>query len=245
MMTETGKKLARGALLLFVLLLAAQMIGVAALADDETLPRVLPEAEWAFAASVDPEDVNAQMADLAFVKFGKDGKLTVRCNQRDGSPLCVYEGTWMFEFVPEATDRLTLVFTATDHADHAGAEYRVECVYDCYMEGWEENSVKHRDLILEESRSSGVSPFVEVYGEDAVGSLALSLAHGPDTKIVNCKDYVSLRAKRSTSSTRLTKVPLGAMVLAFPEYGDENGFIMCEYQGKTGYILAEYLELPE
>ena len=85
----------------------------------------------------------------------------------------------------------------------------------------------------------------EVYGEDVQGPLALHREHGPNARIVNCRDYVSLRAKRSTGSARLAKVPLGAMVMAFPEFGGENGFTLCEYQGKTGYILTEYLELSE
>ena len=34
-------------------------------------------------------------------------------------------------------------------------------------------------------------------------------------------------------------------MLAYPEYGAENGFIYCVYQGEEGYILAEYLEPVE
>ena len=232
-----------GILALFVLL-AGWDGGTRALADDETLPRILP-GEWAFEASADPESDDPQTADLAFVRFEQDGRLALRCNSRDGTPFCTYGGTWAFELVPEGMDRLTLTFTATDHPGHAGSGYLVECVCDVYMESWEEDGVQYRYLLLENMSGSGVSPFAEVYGEDAQGPLALHREHGPNARIVNCRDYVSLRAKRSTGSARLAKVPLGAMVMAFPEFGGENGFTLCEYQDKTGYILTEYLELSE
>ena len=88
---------------------------------------------------------------------------------------------------------------------------------------------------------SGVSPFTEVYGEDCAGGLALHREQGPNMRVVKCKEFVSLREARSTSAKRLAKVPLGALVLAFPEYGEENGFIYCVYHDEEGFILAEYL----
>ncbi len=58
--------------------------------------------------------------------------------------------------------------------------------------------------------------------------------------VVNCSEWVSLRAAPSTSASVLVRVPLGARVLA--DGGAVcNGFRQAEYNGKTGYILARYL----
>ena len=68
---------------------------------------------------------------------------------------------------------------------------------------------------------------------------------GPNMRVVNCKKDVSLRATPSRSAKRLAKVPLGAEVLAWTDGGGEgeaDDFLACEYKGKTGYILREYLE---
>ena len=91
-------------------------------------------------------------------------------------------------------------------------------------------------------RCSGVSPFEAYYGDPIP---ALHRDRGPNMRVVNCKEFVSLRETRSTSAPRLMKVPLGAKVLAFPEYGDAKGFIYCVYQGEEGYILKDYLQLIE
>ena len=67
----------------------------------------------------------------------------------------------------------------------------------------------------------------------------------PNMRVVNCKTDVSLREKPSTSARRLARVPLGAEVLAWTDGGDEGeaeDFLPCEYQGRQGYILREYLE---
>ena len=65
----------------------------------------------------------------------------------------------------------------------------------------------------------------------------------PNMRIVNCKEYVSLREKPSKSAKRLAKVPLGAEVTAWLDGGNEgeDSFVYCEYGGKEGYILEEYL----
>lgn len=105
-----------------------------------------------------------------------------------------------------------------------------------------ENDTEHTYLILEETGCSGVSPFTDLYGYP---SAALHREQGPNMRVVNCSHYVSLREKRSTASARLAKVPLGAQVLAFPEAGEENGFIQCVYHDEYGYILSEYLRPVE
>ena len=35
------------------------------------------------------------------------------------------------------------------------------------------------------------------------------------------------------------------MVLAYPEFGEKDGFILCVYHDEYGYILADYLEPVE
>ncbi|MBO4298490.1 MAG: SH3 domain-containing protein [Clostridia bacterium] len=54
-------------------------------------------------------------------------------------------------------------------------------------------------------------------------------------EIVNCQSYASLRARPDTSSTRLARVPLGAIVTNC-WYEDEK-FTYCVYDGIEGYIL--------
>ena len=105
-------------------------------------------------------------------------------------------------------------------------------------EGWDEDDVQNTWCILEPVSCSGVSPFEELSGFDGA---ALHREQGPNMRVVNCKESVSLREKRSKTSARLAKVPLGALVLAFPDAGDENGFLLCMYHNQYGYILAEYL----
>lgn len=58
-------------------------------------------------------------------------------------------------------------------------------------------------------------------------------------KVVNCKEWISLRELPSTSSTRIIQIPLGAEVGFIEDAG--NGFYKIAYGGKTGYSLAEYL----
>lgn len=57
-------------------------------------------------------------------------------------------------------------------------------------------------------------------------------------RVVNCNEWVSLRSYPSTKATRITTVPLGAVVDAHYYEGD---FIYCTYMGLNGYILASYL----
>ncbi|MBQ2700116.1 MAG: hypothetical protein IJF65_03060 [Clostridia bacterium] len=64
-----------------------------------------------------------------------------------------------------------------------------------------------------------------------------------DMQVVNCEDWVSLRASPDAQSKRLVKVPLGDTVTGCVSQG--NGFIQCTYKGKTGYIKEEYLTLAQ
>ena len=59
-------------------------------------------------------------------------------------------------------------------------------------------------------------------------------------EVVNCNEWVSLREEPSTRSERLVKVSLGAIVSNCQQVND--AWIYAEYDGYSGYILAEYLE---
>lgn len=71
-------------------------------------------------------------------------------------------------------------------------------------------------------------------------------------RVVNCKDYVSLRAAPDKKATVLAKVPLNAIVLycnnnvrkyAAGNYKKQADlFIRCEYDGMEGYIMKKYLQ---
>lgn len=58
--------------------------------------------------------------------------------------------------------------------------------------------------------------------------------------VAHCEAWVSLRARPSTSSERLMKVPKGQHVQ--DAYYVENGFVHCVYHGVEGYILSQYIE---
>ena len=59
-------------------------------------------------------------------------------------------------------------------------------------------------------------------------------------EVVDCSEWVSLREEPSTRSERLMKVSLGAIVSSCQQVND--AWIYAEYDGYSGYILAEYLE---
>jgi hypothetical protein len=175
--------------------------------------------------------------------------MSLRCYTPEGEYAYLCEGSWSLELTTEPSeeyyynDVLTLHFTSTDNPAHAGSEYDVECVYYVYAESWVEDVTRCTVLIPQGTNHSGVSPFQELVGEDEDEDLGLlEKKEGPNMKVVNCKSFVSLREERSTSSARLAKVPLGALVFAFPETPEENGFLWCVYQGEYGYILSEYLQ---
>ena len=241
-MKNKNLKSARSVILLLVLFLAAQACAMTASAEDAKLLAMLP-GEWTCSEQVEVTDQEMQQAD-AVLTLREDGTMSLSCSY-SGNYAFSYGGTWSSELVTEASDetgtndKLILNFTSTDNPLHAGSAYSVECLYYIYSEGWMENDAHITALILEMPVCSGVSPIEEIFGYDSV---ALQRVEGPNMRVVNCKDYVSLRAKRSSSSTRLAKVPLGALVYADPEVKEQSGFLFCTYQGKEGFILAEYLE---
>ncbi len=237
----TGKHLGAAHVISFLLILFLVMpvSPITASAGDEGLAKELIGSWYD-----DPEIAEDDEREISpTLTFSEDGTMSLLCCGKDGEYAFSYEGTWKFEYVPDLNDQVTFLFTATDNPAYAGKEYRVECVYEAYTESWDENDTLFTYLILTQVSSDGVTPFDDVYGDG--WGVALHREQGPNMRVVKCKDYVSLRKKRSTASARLVRVPLGAPVLAFPEYGDENGFIFCLYHGQYGYILAEYLEPVE
>ena len=57
-------------------------------------------------------------------------------------------------------------------------------------------------------------------------------------RVVNCREWVTLRSGPSTSAGTVDRVPLGAKVEAYYFDGE---FTECYYQGQHGYILSTYL----
>ena len=62
----------------------------------------------------------------------------------------------------------------------------------------------------------------------------------PNQMVVNCQEWVSLRSGPSDGASRLTTVPLGAIVRAC--YRANESYICCEYGGTRGYIASGYLK---
>ena len=64
-------------------------------------------------------------------------------------------------------------------------------------------------------------------------------------RVINCEEWVSLRAKPDTDSRRIAKVNLGVTVSGCEKYNAK--WVKCDFDGKTGYILLKYLEsvVPE
>ena len=173
----------------------------------------------------------------------ENGAMSLSCRGTDGAFAYTYTGTWSYEPVPNQSGQFALSFTSTDNPLYAQSAYSVECVYAAYTESWVENDTLITYLLLNPPiECSGVSPFEDIFGSN---DAALHREQGPNMRVVNCNEFVSLRQARSTSSARLAKVPLGALVLAFPEAGEKNGFISCVYHDQEGFILSKYLQPAE
>ena len=222
--------------LALVLLLAVAVCVSTAAADDAELLELIP-GEWISTDEVQLDNGEIHEVEMTAV-FEEDGGMRLRVETSEGKYLYSYEGTWTFELVTGGMDRLTLYFSSTDNPEYAEMGYSVECVYNVYSESWVEESTLKTWLLVEDTGENAASPFVNAFRYDGA---AFRREEGPNMRIVNCKDYVSLRSKADKSSTRLAKVPLGASVLAYPDE-EQNGFILCVYQDQYGYILAEYLE---
>ena len=234
-MTGKNGRKTRLAVFLLVLFLAVAAFAAAS-ADDAELLELIP-GEWISTDEIESDNGETQEVNMTAV-FEEDGGLRLRVETSEGKYLYSYEGTWTFELVTGGMDRLTLYFSSTDNPEYAEMGYSVECVYNVYSESWAEESTLKTWLLVEDTGENAASPFVNAFRYDGA---AFRREEGPNMRVVNCKDYVSLRSKANKSSTRLAKVPLGASVLAYPDE-EQNGFILCVYQDEYGYILAEYLE---
>jgi len=57
--------------------------------------------------------------------------------------------------------------------------------------------------------------------------------------VINCTDYVNMRAEPGVESKRIARVPAGALVENCT--ASDNGFVFGRYKDKEGYISAAYL----
>ena len=57
-------------------------------------------------------------------------------------------------------------------------------------------------------------------------------------RVVNCKNWVTLRASASTKAATVTRIPVDERVEAY-KYNQE--FMECYYNGMHGYVLSKYL----
>jgi len=62
-------------------------------------------------------------------------------------------------------------------------------------------------------------------------------------KVVNCNEYITLRAYASDTAPEKERIPLGAYVQYIS--CTENGFLKVKYSGREGYALADYLAPTE
>lgn len=70
---------------------------------------------------------------------------------------------------------------------------------------------------------------------------AQTYSSGRSAQVVNCNEWITLRATPSTNGTDLAHIPLGAYVTYISTA--ENGFYCIEYNGQRGYALQSYLAL--
>ena len=225
---------------LFVFLAALLCCAAAASADDAEQLKYLP-GTWVASETIQEEGEQPQEMDI-LLTLGENGEMSLSGTVKATGEQYTYTGTWSSEFVPDAMDRLTLLFTATDNPRYAESGYSAGSVFDFYTESWVENDTWNMFLLLESGTEGSPSPFEDLLG---YGNPALRREQSPNMRVVNCKNFVSLRAKPAASSARLAKVPLGALVLALPGAEEQNGFVWCTYRDEYGYILAEYLQPVE
>lgn len=69
------------------------------------------------------------------------------------------------------------------------------------------------------------------------------LSYGDWIFVTKCKKSITLRVRPSTKAEEICQVPLGSGLVFISKA--ENGFCEVEYQGFTGYVLAEYLDAYE
>ena len=66
---------------------------------------------------------------------------------------------------------------------------------------------------------------------------------GCHVQVVNCQEFITLRATPGIDSTELTKIPLNSYAAYL---GDaEEGFARINYEGTDGYVIKSYLKVVE
>ena len=97
------------------------------------------------------------------------------------------------------------------------------------------------DMVYVLDDSDGTAAFAHVNYRGRTGYALYSYlsAHATLYKVINCRQWVSLRSSPSTSASVLREVPLGQYV-RFVRTA-QNGFYYVYYDGALGYVLADYL----
>ena len=123
---------------------------------------------------------------------------------------------------------LTMLFALTASAEGWSFGESWEEAPSAYAGAWDADGAP---AVSEENQSGGAAP------ADHGGSEAPAES-GSAMYVVNCSEYVNLRAAPDTASQVLAHIPLGEQVLA---YGGEGDFYRVEYAGMRGYVHADYL----
>lgn len=63
---------------------------------------------------------------------------------------------------------------------------------------------------------------------------------GDELRVVNCKEYITLREEASTHANALERVHLGSKIVCLED--DNSRFVRVWTEGRQGYVLREYLE---
>lgn len=106
------------------------------------------------------------------------------------------------------------------------------------------------DLNLSYGQANSNSSVQEVYSnwkssdvENEYNVYPNGLSYGDWIFVTKCKKSITLRVYPSTKAEEICQVPLGSGLVFISKA--ENGFCQVEYQGITGYVLAEYLDAYE
>lgn len=87
------------------------------------------------------------------------------------------------------------------------------------------------------------SPSYAMPGDNYIVIDGNVISTGETAHVVLCDQYITLRSLPSTGAAPLAYVPLYSSVTFYAQA--ENGFCLVGYGGKTGYVLAQYLDFYE
>ena len=63
---------------------------------------------------------------------------------------------------------------------------------------------------------------------------------GTKLRVVNCDEYVTLRAEPDTKAAALDRIPLGCEAVSLID--QRNGFVRVAWKGQMGWVLEKYLK---